>query len=205
MKKYILAIIFIAFAGSLHAQHSSDPKHFLLELEYGSTTSINYSALSAFEDNTISYTIPSASFFFGFKIADSKPYYGIFVENSVAHTALYCKEKMSHINILLSSRNHVHLFEHIDLWYGIGVGAALLKNDYVTGGEDKTINRYGLSARFGGGIVYNINDFSFVGVSGGFEGTSFLGGDYDIPTGFQKNSNKVLIGSQIMLNWGVRF
>lgn len=205
MKRFFLLISVVATIGNLHAQNTSDNRRFVLGLEYGITTSINYSALSAFEDNTDSYTMPTASFFFGLKNSSNGSYYGISMEGMSAHTSQPCEENCYNMMALLSGRRCLPLFNNVNVWYGCGVGAAWMRNQYDIGGDDLKINRYGLAVKFEGGLIYNVNDYSYIGLTGGFVAVPFITDNYDAPAGYAKNDNKLIFGKQIMLNYGVKF
>lgn len=206
VKKVFLLISAVAILGSIHAQNSSDTRRFVLEVEHGTATSINYSALSAFEDSKESYSMPTVSFFAGVKSSDDNNYYyGISVESMAAHTAQPCQEMCYNTMALLSHKRSLPLWGSLNVWCGAGVGAAWIRNQYVMGGDNLKINRYGLAAKFEGGLIYNINNCSYVGLTGGFYTVSYIKGDYNALADYTKNGNNLIFGQQIMLNYGVRF
>lgn len=91
------------------------------------------------------------------------------------------------------------------MWCGSGVGAAWIRNQYVMGGDDSKINRYGLAVKFEGGLIYNIKDYSYVGLTGGFFSVPLINGNYNVPADHTKNGNNLICGTQIMFNYGVKF
>lgn len=205
MKKTFLIVVSVAIIGTLQAQDSSVNHPFVLGLEYGVTTSINYSALSAFEDNTDSYSMPTVSFFLGLKNSSTGRYYGISMEGMSAHTSHPFEDNYYNYMALLSSRRSLPLFNNVNVWYGCGIGAAWMRNQYAIGGDELKINRYGLAVKFEGGLIYNVTDYSYIGLTGGFVSVPLITDNYDVPAGYTKNNNILIFGKQIMLNYGVKF
>lgn len=198
-------VVSVAIFCTLRAQDSSVNHRFVLGLEYGATTSINYSALSAFEDNTDSYSMPTISFFLGLKNSSTERYYGISMEGMSAHTSQPFEENCYNYMALLYGRRYLPLFNNVNVWYGCGIGAAWMINQYTISGDDLKINRFGLAVKFEGGLIYNVTDYSYIGLTGGFVSVPFITDNYDAPAGYTKNNNKLIFGKQIMLNYGVRF
>lgn len=205
MKKILFLISAVAIIGNLQAQNTSENHRFVLGLEYGTTTSLNYSALSAFEDNTASYTMPTAAFFLGLKSSNTGRYWGLSIEGMTAQTSQPSEKIFYNTMALLSTKRSLPLTGNLNVWYGYGVGAAWLRNQYTIGGDDLKINRYGLAVKFEGGLIYNVNDYSYVGLTGGFVAVSLITDQYDVPAGYAKNQSNSIFGRQIMLNYGVRF
>lgn len=200
-----LMVVSVAIFGTLRAQDSSVNHRFVLGLEYGATTSINYSALSAFEDNTDNYSMPTVSFFLGFKNLSTERYYGITMEGMSAHTSQPFEDNCYNYMALLSSRRYLPLFNNVKVWYGYGVGAAWIINQYTVSGDNLNINRLGLAVKFEGGLIYNVTDYSYIGLTGGFVSVPLITDNYDVPAGYTKNNNKLIFGKQIMLSYGVKF
>jgi hypothetical protein len=205
MKKILLLISAVAIIGNLQAQNTSENHRFVLGLEYGATTSLNYSALSAFEDNTASYTMPTTAFFLGLKSSNTGRYWGLSIEGMTAQTSQPSEKNFYNTMALLSTKRSLQLTGNINVWYGCGVGAAWLRNQYTIGGDDLKINRYGLAVKFEGGLIYNVNSYSYVGLTGGFLAISLITDNFDAPAGYAKNQSNSIFGRQIMLNYGVRF
>ncbi len=205
MKKILFLISAVAIIGNLQAQNTSENHRFVLGLEYGATTSLNYSALSAFEDNTASYTMPTAAFFLGLKSSNTGRYWGLSIEGMTAQTSQPSEKNFYNTMALLSTKRSLPLTGNLNVWYGCGVGAAWLRNQYTMGGDDLKINRYGLAVKFEGGLIYNVNSYSYVGLTGGFVAVSLITDQYDVPAGYAKNQSNSIFGRQIMLNYGVRF
>jgi hypothetical protein len=205
MKKILLLISAVAIIGNLQAQNTSENHRFVLGLEYGATTSLNYSALSAFEDNTASYTMPTAAFFLGLKSSNTGRYWGLSIEGMTAQTSQPSEKNYYNTMALLSTKRSLPLTGNINVWYGCGVGAAWLRNQYTIGGDDLKINRYGLAVKFEGGLIYNVNSYSYVGLTGGFLAIPLITDNFDAPAGYAKNQSNSIFGRQIMLNYGVRF
>lgn len=205
MKKIFTILSAVAIFGILNAQNNSENYRFFLGDDLGITTTINYSPLSAFEDTHESYSIPTNSFFFGFKNSRNDSYQGVSIVMMSANTAQPFKEKFENTMVLWSTQRSMPLFNNLNIMYRCGVGAAWMRNRCTIDGDDLKINRYGLAAKCEGGLIYNISSLSYIGITGGLTTVSKIHDKYDVPETAQKNDKHVFFGKQLSVTYGIRF
>lgn len=205
MKKLLLLVVSLLVVSVVVAQEHDVDGKFLLDIGYGAAVTQNYSAVSLFNDATESYRPVEGNFFAGIKGRHSKTYYGIKVTCLGGNTIQPYEEKYVMTALQASSRQYFPLAKNIDVWFGEGVGVALLKNKINPIGGSESVNRFTASVAFDMGLAYKIYHNSYAGLSGGLFCMPVFKHGYDLPVGTVRNHNDHIFGYQLMLNVGVAF
>ena len=171
MKRITLIAAMLAIVASMQGQ---EEKHWSLDYEVGlgMTKFYNYPALSLLEDNTPSYTAPTASFTLGLRRDDGFSL-GLRYSNTAINTAnVGMKEQATLHDISLVVRRSVMLSQRVELYGSATLGFAILHNSMVYNGDNLKQNRYGFSAGLEAGLRYYLSGDTYLFLNAGLSAVS---------------------------------
>lgn len=165
MKRITFIIAALAVAASMQGQEKKWSLDY--EVGLGMTKFFNYSALSLQEDNTASYTAPTASFTFGLRRNDGFSL-GLRYSNTAVNTSNVAMQEHATLHdFSLVVRRSAMLSQRVELYGSATVGFAILHNSLVYNGDNLSANRYGYSAGLEAGLRYYFSSEAYFFVSAG--------------------------------------
>lgn len=165
MKRITFIIAALAVAASMQGQEKKWSLDY--EVGLGMTKFFNYSALSLQEDNTASYTAPTASFTFGLRRDDGFSF-GLRYSNTAVNTSNVAMQEHATLHdFSLVVRRSAMLSQRVELYGSATLGFAILHNSLVYNGDNLSANRYGYSAGLEAGLRYYFSSEAYFFVSAG--------------------------------------
>lgn len=165
MKRITFIIAALAVAASMQGQEKKWSLDY--EVGLGMTKFFNYSALSLQEDNTASYTAPTASFSFGLRRDDGFSF-GLRYSNTAVNTSNVAMQEHATLHdFSLVVRRSAMLSQRVELYGSATLGFAILHNSLVYNGDNLSANRYGYSAGLEAGLRYYFSSEAYFFVSAG--------------------------------------
>lgn len=165
MKRITFIIAALAVAASMQGQEKKWSLDY--EVGLGITKFFNYSALSLQEDNTASYTAPTASFTFGLRRDDGFSF-GLRYSNTAVNTSNVAMQEHATLHdFSLVVRRSAMLSQRVELYGSATLGFAILHNSLVYNGDNLSANRYGYSAGLEAGLRYYFSSEAYFFVSAG--------------------------------------
>ena len=165
MKRITFIIAVLAVAASMQGQEKKWSLDY--EVGLGMTKFFNYSALSLQEDNTASYTAPTASFTLGLRRNDGFSF-GLRYSNTAVNTSNVAMQEHATLHdFSLVVRRSAMLSQQVELYGSATLGFAILHNSLVYNGDNLSANRYGYSAGLEAGLRYYFSSEAYFFVSAG--------------------------------------
>lgn len=165
MKRIAFIVAALAVAASMQGQEKKWSLDY--EVGLGMTKFFNYSALSLQEDNTASYTAPTASFTFGLRRDDGFSF-GLRYSNTAVNTSNVAMQEHATLHdFSLVVRRSAMLSQRVELYGSATLGFAILHNSLVYNGDNLSANRYGYSAGLEAGLRYYFSSEAYFFVSAG--------------------------------------
>lgn len=203
MTRITVFVAAVVAAATMQAQEK--PWRLSYEAGIGFTGFYNYSALSLVEDNTPSYTAPTATFTLGMR--HEKGYaFGLRYSNTDINTAnVGMKEHATLHDFSLIFRRSKMLSQRMELYGSATLGLAILHNNMVYGsGNSLTRNRYGFSAGLEAGLRYYLDEETYFFVSTGVSSIE-LTKVRNLPTILPPQAKSSIASAHLIGGFGIAF
>ena len=208
MKKLILVLAYMLTMGATIAQEKGK---FGMEINNGMSLFTNYSALSLFQDETAVSTCNLAEINLFYATKNNFTWTLSLFGNRGNTSNIALNETYGIHGLVLGFRRSAMVSEKSELYFGMGVGMAVVNNDF----DGYSVNRLGLKTNWGLGYNYYVTSNTYIGASINYStiGCFSVMGGLSIPdmplgadmTNYSLNQKTDVQGLNFQIGLGIKF